>query len=769
MLYRVRRDRQLPVLVPRGEAAPGPLREVVCFALGRRARATFASFLRDHAGASLHVTLLGPAAPARVEIEQIVEIAGIEAAVEAENERDTRAMRRWIERWTPTRAVDLLVFAEIPALALLAGRFPAPALLLPPHAVPQTDAKAIDLPDVLDDGGPLRVRVDQVAAVGDLPAVADTRMAFVARGRVVVEVTTRAGQAELPAGIGVRSLGYGRSGEGADPLPAIEGRVAVLRPGVQPLVLFDAQIAEELLRAIGALAGPPPPDLLAVRMRPTRSCQAIRERLQAAGIAPHVIDARAVLDEGEALDISEALDGVRLVRVAERMRKAGYPVATIVHRSEIQPFAEGFRAIAEPELVGHVRPTEPPAVTQAASIAGNRIELELDNAQARRWLLDAIRRARSSVHLQVYIADDDAIGREVEAALAEAAARGVRVRMLVDSLHTLHGSFGRENPLLARLARRRGIELRTADPVTELPSLVDLKLRDHRKLVVVDDRLALVGGRNLAREYYAGFGETAVHPGSDWRDLPWLDAGVRMHGPAVAAVQTSFRDAWRAAGGKDLAIAVPPPAGSSAVRLVVHEGLRDARTLETYLALVDGARSHVYVVNGFPLVLELQHALLRAVRRGVRVRALVGHVLPTWSGKPFGGSWSTARTAATQLVHSRIDPIVAAGGEAWLFALRDVPGWAPDLGLVHPHVHAKLLSVDGERFTVGSANLDVTSAYWESELLLVVEDAAHARDLEARIDTLLEGSVRVDGDDPAWREAAGRRTWMRHWPGVLSV
>jgi phosphatidylserine/phosphatidylglycerophosphate/cardiolipin synthase-like enzyme len=367
------------------------------------------------------------------------------------------------------------------------------------------------------------------------------------------------------------------------------------------------------------------------------------------------------------------------------------------------------------------------------------------------------------------MATDDDVGREVEAALAGAAGRGVAVRVLVDSLHGLHGSFGLRNPLLERLAHRPGVELRVARPLGGIPSLEELKQRDHRKLAVADGRVALLGGRNLAHEYYTGFEEARVTASSPWREVPWLDAGARVEGPAVAAVERSFRDAWSAAGGAAFEVEEPPPAGPTAARVVVHHGLRDAATLEAYLALVESARSHVVAVNGFPLVLELQHALLRALRRRVRVRVLFGLVTPTHGGEPFEGEWSTARTPANWLVHSRIDRLVAAGAEAHRFALRDVPGWDPDLGLVQPHVHAKVMSVDGRACAVGSANLDVTASYWESELLLVVEDEAIARGLEARLDALVAGSVRVDPDDPSWREVARRREWLHHWPGVLSI
>jgi phosphatidylserine/phosphatidylglycerophosphate/cardiolipin synthase-like enzyme len=127
------------------------------------------------------------------------------------------------------------------------------------------------------------------------------------------------------------------------------------------------------------------------------------------------------------------------------------------------------------------------------------------------------------------------------------------------------------------------------------------------------------------------------------------------------------------------------------------------------------------------------------------------------------------RTAATDFVHSRVDPLVEAGGEAYLFSVRDLPDWDPELGPVHPHVHAKLVSVDGERFAVGSANLDITSCYWESELMIVVDDATVALPLEAHLNELLATSTRIDRDDPKWQRLARRRSWMRHWPGVLAV
>jgi cardiolipin synthase A/B len=373
------------------------------------------------------------------------------------------------------------------------------------------------------------------------------------------------------------------------------------------------------------------------------------------------------------------------------------------------------------------------------------------------------------VHFQVYMALDDDVGRPVEAALAAAAARGVTVRVLVDSLHGLHGSFGLHNPILDRLSSRPGVELRVGNPIGPGSAAVDLKQRDHRKLVVIDGRVALLGGRNLSHEYYAGFDEVPLDPSMPWRMVPWLDAGARVEGPAVAELERSFLEAWQGAGGSAFEVAQCPPAGAVAARVVVHHGLRDAHTVEAFVGMIEAARLHVSVVNGFPLMLEIQHALLRALARGVRVRALVGNLIPRHDGGPFAGPWAAARTMATSFVHSRLDPIVAAGGECYEFRVPHQPSWGRAVGDIRPHVHAKAISVDGRVCAVGSANLDVTAGYWESELLLVVENELVARTLEARFDELFATSLRIDRHDPEWQRRAEQRRWMRYWPGVLSA
>jgi phosphatidylserine/phosphatidylglycerophosphate/cardiolipin synthase-like enzyme len=160
----------------------------------------------------------------------------------------------------------------------------------------------------------------------------------------------------------------------------------------------------------------------------------------------------------------------------------------------------------------------------------------------------------------------------------------------------------------------------------------------------------------------------------------------------------------------------------------------------------------------------------------------VAHILAVLSGYAYGDAGTvatmasrlgmagaTARTEPTQLVHSRVDDLVAAGAETYEFVVPEHPLWKPGLGATHPHVHAKVMSVDGRVCSVGSANLDITAGDWETALLLIVEDPATSAGLESLIDWLLSQSRRVDRGDPEWRRLARRRGWMRRWPGVISV
>ncbi len=247
----------------------------------------------------------------------------------------------------------------------------------------------MDVPDLVDDGRSIRVRAEYAGGVGRRTPIADQALAFVGGGSVVARSFSRGGACELPSGLGdsLRVLRF-RDHPSAHSTSSIESRVSVLRASSRPRLLFDAELD---VPGLGAVRRATWADPVGVRVRATRSCRSLRARLRAAGLPPIVIDIGAVLDEGDANDIAPILDAVRLARTAARLRACGFHVPAIVYRGSHRPSVTGFMALQPQELSTFVPPdpgnSPGPAViasplnatTGSELIAGNRIEVELDN------------------------------------------------------------------------------------------------------------------------------------------------------------------------------------------------------------------------------------------------------------------------------------------------------------------------------------------------------------------------------------------------------
>jgi cardiolipin synthase len=319
---------------------------------------------------------------------------------------------------------------------------------------------------------------------------------------------------------------------------------------------------------------------------------------------------------------------------------------------------------------------------------GNRIELCASNAHAHAALLALIRGARERLYLQVFSFEDDARGREIIAAMAERAAGGVAVRVLVDGYGSLELGPGPLRSLIdsgARLARHRPLlapgTLRGA-----------FNYRNHRKLVVADGRSAWVGGRNLARKYL--------------EDLPdgssWVDLSLVIEGPAAAGFESVFRSDWLTASGETLAGTAPAAVarrdeagGQGSVVQVLASGpdLPDDALHATLLAGIAGARSRIWIVSPFFVPDDALQSLLRlACRRGLDVRI----VLPRRSNL-----WLADRVRTSYLAE-----LAAAGARVALF----------EDGVLH----AKIVVLDDRVALVGSANFDMRSLFTNHEVAAVL-------------------------------------------------
>ncbi len=170
------------------------------------------------------------------------------------------------------------------------------------------------------------------------------------------------------------------------------------------------------------------------------------------------------------------------------------------------------------------------ALQPEAMVPGNALRLLVDGEHAYGALLEAIGAARERIDLETYIWESDSTGRRFAAALTERAKAGVVVRCLIDG----GGSFGTDDAMFDGL-RAAGGRVAVFHPVGPWRRRWGWTVRDHRKLLVVDDCVAFTGGFNLGDPYAP----------KHWSGGAWHDLHVRIEGPVTKAYARLFEDAWR--------------------------------------------------------------------------------------------------------------------------------------------------------------------------------------------------------------------------------
>ncbi|MBL0917871.1 MAG: cardiolipin synthase ClsB [Hydrogenophaga sp.] len=360
-------------------------------------------------------------------------------------------------------------------------------------------------------------------------------------------------------------------------------------------------------------------------------------------------------------------------------------------------------------------------------VPGNRFELLRCGEAYYPRVFAAIEAAQQEVLLETFIWFDDEVGRGLRAALVRAAGRGARVHVLVDGWGSPDLTRAFTEPLLAA-----GVQLRSFEPARRfLGARVNMLGRMHHKLVVVDGRLAFVGGINYSIDHL-----TECDP------MGKLDYAVAIEGPLVAQIQAFCRTSLH----------TPQPArqlwlrrwmgqarrrgwaqfedGEGAVAAFVTRDNREHRTdIERhYRAAIRSARSRIVIANAYFLPgYRLLRDLRRAARRGVQVDLVL-------QGQP-DMPW-VRRT--TMLIYEHL---LRAGVRIHEYMERPL--------------HAKVAVVDGRWATVGSSNLDPTSLSLNLEANVVVRDEAFASLLQDELDRVIERScVAVALPTPSrWRSA----------------
>ncbi len=357
-------------------------------------------------------------------------------------------------------------------------------------------------------------------------------------------------------------------------------------------------------------------------------------------------------------------------------------------------------------------------------LGGNKLQLLVNGGAYFPALRQAFDAAQSEIYLETYIFADDNTGRRIADALVRAAGRGVSVHVLVDGFGS-KGMFEQTRRLLSAA----NIEVLIFGPKTSPLTLRRKRLRRlHRKLVVVDARLAFVGGINIIDDMH-----TPRHT------PPRYDYAVRIEGPLTASVLEQTERLWHRVAWASLRRSAQrhPPVGAAVhgkqrAALVVRDNFRHRSDIEdAYLAAIGEAREEIIIANAyfFPGA-RFRHALRAAAGRGVRVVVLlqgrVEYVLLHYASRALYGSLLDAGVEICEYHRS--------------------------------FLHAKVAVIDRRWATVGSSNIDPFSLMLAREANIVVDDVAFSKELRRSLLTHMKAGAKAVAKrawhrQPLWRRA----------------
>jgi cardiolipin synthase len=345
-------------------------------------------------------------------------------------------------------------------------------------------------------------------------------------------------------------------------------------------------------------------------------------------------------------------------------------------------------------------------------------------------MLQAIRSAQRRISFETYIYDRGSVADAFTTALADAAARGVTVRLVVDAL----GAKNMRRDHVERL-QHAGVHIATFNAL-HWYSIEELNYRTHRKILVVDGKVGFTGGVGVA-DYWLSRGR---------RGAGWRDTGLRVTGPAVTLLEAAFYENWSEAGDvvNPVLDLTPPPPETRARSVVVWSspsGGSNAVKLLYLISIAAARRTLDLETPYFVLDESTKWALMEARRRGVRIRLLVE------------GDMTDAKPVKYA---SRADyeSLLAAGFE--------IHEYQPTM------MHVKVSIVDGTWSIVGSTNFDNRSFELNDEINVAIADVGLAGRLTSDFEADLRRSRRLLLDAWKRRPASDKvREWIWSFFGEL--
>ena len=333
---------------------------------------------------------------------------------------------------------------------------------------------------------------------------------------------------------------------------------------------------------------------------------------------------------------------------------------------------------------------------RSALTRGNRVEILQDADTFYPRLIEDLKAARRSIHLQYFIWGRDEFTDGLKRILSDKAKAGVEVRLLYDPL----GSQAHVNRAYVRDMAAAGIRMAPTSPLWRLHTI---SYRNHRKITVVDGRIGYTGGMNIGKEHLDG------GKGFD----SWRDTQVRIVGEGAAVLQIVFLVDWYNAVRENLfdpayfpPAATEPSEGDVPVQILTSgPDSQWAGIRQLYFFMIVSAQHRVCLQSPyFILDASIAEALKAAALSGVEVKVMLsarpsGDPVPAWAGNTY------------------ILDVVRAGVRVFLYE--------------KGYLHAKTISVDGKVCSVGSANIDIRSFSINYELNAVFHDVRLAAELEA--------------------------------------
>lgn len=325
----------------------------------------------------------------------------------------------------------------------------------------------------------------------------------------------------------------------------------------------------------------------------------------------------------------------------------------------------------------------------------NKVDIFTDAEKKYEFLLSDIENAKESINILYFIIRNDVIGNRLIDLLCKKAAEGVQVRLMYDGL----GSLLTPRRLFNRLRKIPGAYVAEFFPVRIL-SMSKINHRNHRKIVVIDDKLAYLGGMNIGDEYMGK---------NKKRKLNWRDTHIRIEGAAVEYAARCFAQDWEFSTGEEVSIKPQPAKDSGNVDIQIVSSGPDTADEEIKCGMIRmlySAKSYVKIQSPYFVPDDaFMSAIKIAARSGVDVRVMI----PGIPDKKY----------VYHTTMSYVGELLEAGVRVFLY-----PGF----------IHSKTMTVDDEIVTIGSANVDIRSF----SLLFELNAFMYDRDLGIKCRSIFE-------------------------------